>query len=112
MTNYSEDFLRTDDIALSTNNFYTARLTSDSQKGNIWVRYNNVGTYNGQIIDLKIYLLHRLLIEKRLKSLPQMEKFILSFVKLVPILTRKRKNKNYFGLKLCLTRTSLMTKNK
>lgn len=56
MTNYSEDFLRTDDIALSPNNFYTARLTSDSQKGKIWVRYNNVGTYNGQIIDLKITL--------------------------------------------------------
>ena len=56
MTNYSEDFLRTDDIALSPDSFYTARLTSNSQKGKIWIRYNNVGTYNGQIIDLKITL--------------------------------------------------------
>lgn len=56
MTNYSQDFLRTDSDNLSPDNFYTARLTSDSQKGKIWVRYNNVGTYNGQIIDLKITL--------------------------------------------------------
>ena len=32
----------------------TTRITSDSQKGNVWIRYNNVGNYNGNIIDLKL----------------------------------------------------------
>lgn len=57
MTNYASDFLKTETSGnFNPDIFYSARLTSNSQKGKIWVRYNNVGTYNGQIIDLKITL--------------------------------------------------------
>lgn len=55
-TDYDVDYLRTDSYVFSSENVYTARLTSNSQKGKIWVRYNNVGKYNGDIIDLKITL--------------------------------------------------------
>ena len=57
MTNYSADYSCPGSDSLNPNTYYTARLTSKSQKGKIWVRYNNVGTYNGQIIDLKITLI-------------------------------------------------------
>ena len=41
---------------LDSSEYYSARLTSSNQKGKIWCRYNNVGTYNGQIVDLKVTL--------------------------------------------------------
>ena len=60
MTNHSIDFTKqppvSDGVDLDQNKVVTARLTSNSQKGNIWIRYNNVGTYYGQIVDLKITL--------------------------------------------------------
>ena len=56
MTNYKVDLNRSDSMIMTSEKYYSARLTSNSQKGNIWVRYNNVGTLNGQIIDLKITL--------------------------------------------------------
>lgn len=54
MTNFEVDNKMTS-IDNKTNK-YSARLTSNKQKGKIWCRYNNVGTYNGKIIDLKITL--------------------------------------------------------
>lgn len=60
MTNYDVDFLQLDkngvSSSLSKDSYCCVRLTSNSQKNNVWIRYNNVGTYNGQIIDLKITL--------------------------------------------------------
>lgn len=50
MTNYAED------TSPTMSESVTARLTSDNQKGKIWIRYNNVGVYNDKIIDLKITL--------------------------------------------------------
>lgn len=57
MTNYDVDYL----VNNSQNNnageksvTYSARLTKNSQKGNIWVLYKNVGSYEGQAVDLKI----------------------------------------------------------
>lgn len=41
---------------LKKDQYYSSRLTSNNQKGKIWCRYNNVGTYNGQIVDLKVTL--------------------------------------------------------
>ena len=41
---------------LKKDQYYSSRLTSNTQKGKIWCRYNNVGTYNGQIVDLKVTL--------------------------------------------------------
>lgn len=41
---------------LKKDQYYSSRLTSSNQKGKIWCRYNNVGTYNGQIVDLKVTL--------------------------------------------------------
>ena len=45
---------------VNLNNYYSARLVGDysanDMKGKVWIRYNNVGTYNGQVIDLKITL--------------------------------------------------------
>ena len=58
MTNNSVDYNMNSSATgdLSKSDFYSARLTSNTQKGKIWCRYNNVGTYNGEIIDLKVTL--------------------------------------------------------
>lgn len=56
MTNYDADHKLSNGNDRDKNTFYSARLTSTSQKGNVWCRYNNVGTYNGTAIDLKITL--------------------------------------------------------
>ena len=56
MTNYSADYKMGNGTTKDKNSFYSARLTNNNQKGNIWCRYNNVGTYNGEIIDLKVIL--------------------------------------------------------
>jgi hypothetical protein len=59
MTNYEVDYLRTDGkfANFDSKNWYSARLTNKTnQKGKIWTRYCNVGTYDGKIIDLKITL--------------------------------------------------------
>lgn len=45
---------------VNLNNYYSARLVGEydakEMKNKVWIRYNNVGTYNGQVIDLKITL--------------------------------------------------------
>lgn len=51
-TDYSDDNYSTNNS--NPDNAYSVRITSNNQKGNIGIRYNNVGTYNGNIIDLKI----------------------------------------------------------
>lgn len=54
MTNNTAD--ARNDSGVNLNNYYSARLTTDTQKNQIWVRYNNVGTYKGQNVDIKITL--------------------------------------------------------
>ena len=57
MTNYPADHKFTsanNNSTYSQSNWYSARLTSNNQKGNIWIRYNNVGVFEDKIIDLKI----------------------------------------------------------
>lgn len=59
MTNNSVDYnMQTSGGSsdLKKDQYYSSRLTSNNQKGKIWCRYNNVGTYNGQIVDLKVTL--------------------------------------------------------
>lgn len=54
MTNYAVDNNTSNNSA--PDYAVSARLTSESQKGKIWIRYNNIGEYNGSIIDMKITL--------------------------------------------------------
>lgn len=56
MTNYAEDHWAVNDPVLDMTNRQSVRITSDAQKGNVGVRYNNVGTYQGEIVDLKLVL--------------------------------------------------------
>lgn len=56
MTNYNADYKMDNGTTKDKNTYYSVRLTSNSQKGNIWCRYNNVGIYNGTAIDLKVTL--------------------------------------------------------
>lgn len=56
MTNNAVDYKMGNGTTKDKNTFYSARLTNNNQKGNIWCRYNNVGTYNGDVIDLKVTL--------------------------------------------------------
>lgn len=56
MTNYAEDHWAVNDDVLDMTNRQSVRITSNAQKGNVGVRYNNVGTYQGEIVDLKLVL--------------------------------------------------------
>lgn len=56
MTNYAEDHWSSDEDVLDMSERQSVRITSNAQKGNVGVRYNNVGTYQGQIVDLKLTL--------------------------------------------------------
>lgn len=56
MTNYAEDHWAVNDDVLDMTNRQSVRITSNSQKGNVGVRYNNVGSYQGEIVDLKLVL--------------------------------------------------------
>lgn len=59
MTNYDEDNYQEvngEITNIDREKCDTVRITSNSQKGNVGVRYNNVGTYKGQIVDLKLTL--------------------------------------------------------
>lgn len=56
MTNYAEDHWANDEDVLDMSERQSVRITSNAQKGNVGVRYNNVGTYQGQIVDLKLTL--------------------------------------------------------
>lgn len=53
-TNYKEDVWSTNDSVGDLNYWDFARVTSNNQKGKIGAWYKNVGTYQGQIIDLKV----------------------------------------------------------
>lgn len=59
MTNYEEDFKKytnNEKGSISKDDWCLARITNNNQKGNIWIRYNNVGMFEGETVDMKITL--------------------------------------------------------
>lgn len=59
MTNYEEDFKKytnNEKSSISKDDWCLARITTNNQKGKIWIRYNNVGMFKGETVDMKITL--------------------------------------------------------
>lgn len=59
MTKYNSDlkfYLSGSSVSIDTKNVVCARLTSTTQKGKIWIKYKNIGTFKGKKVNLKVTL--------------------------------------------------------